>query len=142
MNGGNAINSTFFQFQTQDNATISSVTPDDEVVHLTIQVEIEAHNRAFRFSMKQHKYLIQHKLRQVKSYLSNYLETTRTRSALSLEGSNPISDELAYQMELVLETVAKKVEFQAFNGTYNDGTSGDRQMRGLKAHQDLSAVTL
>ena len=41
-------------------------------------------------------------------------------------------------MELVLETVAKKVEFQAFNGTYNDGTSGDRQMRGLKAHQDLS----
>ena len=30
LNGGVAINSTFFQFQTQDNATVSSVTPDDE----------------------------------------------------------------------------------------------------------------
>ena len=41
-------------------------------------------------------------------------------------------------MELVLEQVAKKVEWAAFNATYADGTSGNRQMRGLKAHQDLS----
>ena len=52
--------------------------------------------------------------------------------------NNPINDELAYQMELVLETVAKKVEWSAFNASYNDGTSGNRQMRGLDQHCSLS----
>ena len=41
-------------------------------------------------------------------------------------------------MELVLETVAKKVEWSAFNAQYNDGTTGNRQMRGLDQHCSLS----
>jgi len=61
--------------------------------------------------------------------------------ALALEGNNPITDELAYQMELLLETVAKKVEWAAFNASYNDGTTGNRQMRGLSEHQALSGGT-
>ena len=140
LNGGNAINSTFFQFQTQDNATITSVTPDDEGG----SPNYSGRNRSAQQGVLQ----IFHEAAQV-SYTAqaasgeivpfqlsgNYKNSD---PALSLEGSNPISDELAYQMELVLETVAKKVEFQAFNGAYNDGTSGDRQMRGLKEHQDLS----
>ena len=125
--------STFFQFQTQDNATVSSVTPDDEGGSSTILEEAEAHNRAFfRFSTKQHKYLILHKQLSGEIYRFNYQKTSKNSDpALALAGNNPINDELAYQMELVLETVAKKVEWSAFNGTYNDGTSGDRQMRGL-----------
>ena len=140
LNGGNAINSTFFQFQTQDNATITSVTPDDEGG----SPNYSGRNRSAQQGVLQ----IFHEAAQV-SYTAqaasgeivpfqlsgNYKNSD---PALSLEGNNPISDELAYQMELVLETVAKKVEFQAFNGAYNDGTSGDRQMRGLKEHQDLS----
>ena len=140
LNGGNAINSTFFQFQTQDNATITSVTPDDEGG----SPNYSGRNRSAQQGVLQ----IFHEAAQV-SYTAqaasgeivpfqlsgNYKNSD---PALSLEGSNPISDELAYQMELVLETVAKKVEFQAFNGAFNDGTSGDRQMRGLKEHQDLS----
>ena len=140
LNGGNAINSTFFQFQTQDNAVVTSVTPDDEGG----SPNYSGRNRSAQQGVLQ----IFHEAAQV-SYTAqaasgeivpfqlsgNYKNSD---PALSLEGNNAISDELAYQMELVLETVAKKVEFQAFNGTYNDGTSGDRQMRGLKAHQDLS----
>ena len=57
---------------------------------------------------------------------------------LSLEGTNPVNDEMAAQLELVLELVAKKAEFQAFNGTFSDGTSSTRQMRGLDAHCNLT----
>jgi hypothetical protein len=45
---------------------------------------------------------------------------------------------MAAQLELVLELVAKKAEFQAFNGAFSDGTSSNRQMRGLDEHCSLT----
>jgi len=140
LNGGNAINSTFFQFQTQDNAVITAVTPDDEGG----SPNYSGRSRASQQGVLQ----IFHEAAQV-SYTAqaasgeivpfdlagNYKNSD---PALALAGTSPINDELAYQMELVLEQVAKKVEWAAFNATYADGTSGNRQMRGLKAHQDLS----
>jgi len=140
LNGGDAIQSTFFQFQTQDNATVTSVTPDDEG---------GAPNYSGRSRSAQQGVLqIFHEAAQV-SYTAQAASAEivpfdlsgnykNSDPALALAGTNPITDELAYQMELVLETVAKKVEWSAFNASYNDGTTGNRQMRGLKEHQDLS----
>ena len=140
LNGGVAINSTFFQFQTQDNATVSSVTPDDEGG----SPNYSGRSRSAQQGVLQ----IFHEAAQV-SYTAqaasgeivpfqlsgNYKNSD---PALALAGNNPINDELAYQMELVLETVAKKVEWSAFNASYNDGTTGNRQMRGLDQHCSLS----
>jgi len=143
LNGGIVTNTTFFQFQKQDNATVSSVTPDDEGG----QPNYSGRSRAAQQGVLQ----IFHEAVQISftaqaasgeivpfNLSGNYKNSD---PALSLEGSNPITDELAYQMELLLETVAKKVEWAAFNASYNDGTTGNRQMRGLKEHQALSGGT-
>ena len=140
LNGGVAINSTFFQFQTQDNASVTSVTPDDEggspnysgrtrsAQQGTLQIFHEA---------AQVSYTAQAASGEIVPFqlAGNYKNSD---PALALAGNNPINDELAYQMELVLETVAKKVEWSAFNASYNDGTTGNRQMRGLDEHCSLS----
>ena len=143
LNGGIVTNTTFFQFQKQDNATVSSVTPDDEGG----QPNYSGRSRAAQQGVLQ----IFHEAVQISftaqaasgeivpfNLSGNYKNSD---PALSLEGSNPITDELAYQMELLLETVAKKVEWAAFNASYNDGVVGNRQMRGLKEHQDLAGGT-
>lgn len=143
LNGGIVTNTTFFQFQKQDNAVVSSVTPDDEGG----QPNYSGRSRAAQQGVLQ----IFHEAVQISftaqaasgeivpfNLAGNYKNSD---PALSLEGSNPITDELAYQMELLLETVAKKVEWAAFNASYNDGTTGNRQMRGLKEHQDLTGGT-
>jgi len=143
LNGGIVTNTTFFQFQKQDNATVSSVTPDDEGG----QPNYSGRSRAAQQGVLQ----IFHEAVQISftaqaasgeivpfNLSGNYKNSD---PALALEGNNPITDELAYQMELLLETVAKKVEWAAFNASYNDGTTGNRQMRGLKEHQDLSGGT-
>lgn len=143
LNGGIVTNTTFFQFQKQDNATVSSVTPDDEGG----QPNYSGRSRAAQQGVLQ----IFHEAVQISftaqaasgeivpfNLSGNYKNSD---PALALEGNNPITDELAYQMELLLETVAKKVEWAAFNASYNDGTTGNRQMRGLKEHQDLAGGT-
>lgn len=143
LNGGIVTNTTFFQFQKQDNATVSSVTPDDEGG----QPNYSGRSRAAQQGVLQ----IFHEAVQISftaqaasgemvpfNLSGNYKNSD---PALALEGNNAITDELAYQMELLLETVAKKVEWAAFNASYNDGTTGNRQMRGLKEHQDLSGGT-
>ena len=140
LTGGKAINSTFFQFQTVDNAVVSSVTPGSEggtpnyngrsrsatqgvleIFHEAVQVTFTAqaaYGEIVPFDLA-----------------SSYKNSI---DKLALEGTNPINDEMAAQLELVLELVAKKAEFQAFNGAFSDGTSSDRQMRGLDAHCSLS----
>ena len=143
LNGGIVTNTTFFQFQKQDNATVSSVTPDDEGG----QPNYSGRSRAAQQGVLQ----IFHEAVQISftaqaasgeivpfNLSGNYKNSD---PALALEGNNPITDELAYQMELLLETVAKKVEWAAFNASYNDGVVGNRQMRGLKEHQDLAGGT-
>ena len=140
LNGGIVTNSTFFQFQTQDNVTVSSVTPAAEGEspsyscqdRASVQGCLEIFHEAVQVT-----FTAQAAFGEIVPFdLSNNYKNSIDK--LSLEGNNPITDELAYQMSLLLETVAKKVEYQAFNGTYNDGTSGNRQMRGLQAHTNLT----
>ena len=142
LNGGIVTNSTFFQFQTQDNVTVSSVTPAAEGGQPTYSGQSR--------SAQQGVLEIFHEAAQVTftaqaasgeivpfDLAANYKNSI---DKLALEGNIPVTDELAYQMTLLLETVAKKVEFQAFNGQFNDGSNSgqNRQMRGLDQHCSLS----
>jgi hypothetical protein len=140
LTGGKAINSTFFQFQTVDNAVVSSVTPGSEGgtpnyngrSRAAVQGVLEIFHEAVQVT-----FTAQAAYGEIVPFdlAANYKNSI---DKLSLEGTNPINDEMAAQLELVLELVAKKAEFQAFNGTFSDGTSSDRQMRGLDAHCNLT----
>ena len=140
LTGGKAINSTFFQFQTVDNAVVSSVTPGSEGgtpnyngrSRSAVQGVLEIFHEAVQVT-----FTAQAAYGEIVPFdlAANYKNSI---DKLALEGTNPINDEMAAQLELVLELVAKKAEFQAFNGTFSDGTSSDRQMRGLDAHCSLS----
>tara|TARA_Y100000114_G_scaffold145723_1_gene155665 strand:- start:348 stop:1379 length:1032 start_codon:yes stop_codon:yes gene_type:complete len=140
LTGGKAINSTFFQFQTIDNATVSSVTPGAEGgtpnfngrSRSAIQGVLEIFHEAVQVT-----YTAQAAYGEIVPFdlASSYKNSI---DKLALEGTNPVNDEMAAQLELVLELVAKKAEFQAFNGAFSDGTSSNRQMRGLDAHCSLS----
>ena len=140
LTGGKAINSTFFQFQTIDNATVSSVTPGAEGgtpnfngrSRSAIQGVLEIFHEAVQVT-----YTAQAAYGEIVPFdlASSYKNSI---DKLALEGTNPVNDEMAAQLELVLELVAKKAEFQAFNGAFSDGTSSNRQMRGLDAHCNLT----
>ena len=140
LTGGKVVNSTFFQFQTIDNATVSSVTPGTEGgtpnyngrSRSAVQGVVEIFHEAVQLT-----YTAQAAFGEIVPFdlTSTYKNSI---DKIALEGTNPVNDEMAAQLELVLELVAKKAEFQAFNGTFSDGTSSDRQMRGINAHCDLS----
>jgi hypothetical protein len=144
LNGGVVSNTTYFQFQTQDNETISSVTPETEGG----QPSYNGRSRSAQQGVLQ----IFHEAVQVSftaqaaygeivpfDLANNYKNSI---DKLSLEGNNPVTDELAYQMELLLEKIAKMVEWSAFNASFDDGTGANpRQMRGLKEHLDLTGGT-
>ncbi len=140
LTGGKVVNSTFFQFQTIDNATVSSVTPGSEGgtpnyngrSRSAVQGVVEIFHEAVQLT-----YTAQAAFGEIVPFdlASTYKNSI---DKIALEGTNPVNDEMAAQLELVLELVAKKAEFQAFNGTFSDGTSSDRQMRGINAHCDLS----
>lgn len=50
----------------------------------------------------------------------------------AFEGTNPVNDEMAFQIEELLSKIAREVEFEFFNATFNDGTDGNpREMRGI-----------
>ena len=50
----------------------------------------------------------------------------------AFEGSNPNDDEMAFQIEELLSKIAREVEYEFFNATFNDGTDGNpREMRGI-----------
>ena len=105
LNGGNAINSTFFQFQTQDNAVITAVTPDDEGG----SPNYSGRSRASQQGVLQ----IFHEAAQV-SYTAqaasgeivpfdlagNYKNSD---PALALAGTSPINDELVPKSRLIAE---------------------------------------
>jgi len=140
LTGGKAINSTFFQFQTVDNAVVSSVTPGSEGgtpnyngrSRSAVQGVLEIFHEAVQVTFTAQAAYGEIVPFDLASSYKNSIDK------LALEGTNPINDEMAAQLELVLELVAKKAEFQAFNGTFSDGTSANRQMRGLDAHCSLS----
>ena len=142
LNGGIVTNATFFQFQTQDNVTVSSVTPGAEggqpnysgQSRSSVQGVLEIFHEAVQISFSAQAASGEIVPFDLSANYKNGIDK------LALEGINAITDELAYQMSLLLETVAKKVEYQAFNGTFNDGSTGgqNRQMRGLQAHVNLT----
>ena len=142
LNGGIVTNATFFQFQTQDNVTVSSVTPGAEggqpnysgQSRSSVQGVLEIFHEAVQISFSAQAASGEIVPFDLSANYKNGIDK------LALEGNNAITDELAYQMSLLLETVAKKVEYQAFNGTFNDGSTGgqNRQMRGLQAHVNLT----
>ena len=140
LTGGKAINSTYFQFQTVDNAVVSSVTPGSEGgtpnyngrSRAAVQGVLEIFHEAVQITFTAQAAYGEIVPFDLASSYKNSIDK------LSLEGTNPINDEMAAQLELVLELVAKKAEFQAFNGAFSDGTSSTRQMRGLDEHCSLS----
>ena len=140
LTGGKAINSTYFQFQTVDNAVVSSVTPGSEGgspnfngrSRSAVQGVLEIFHEAVQITFTAQAAYGEIVPFDLASSYKNSIDK------LSLEGTNPVNDEMAAQLELVLELVAKKAEFQAFNGAFSDGTSSNRQMRGLDEHCSLT----
>ena len=140
LTGGKAINSTYFQFQTVDNAVVSSVTPGSEGgapnfngrSRSAVQGVLEIFHEAVQITFTAQAAYGEIVPFDLASSYKNSIDK------LALEGTNPVNDEMAAQLELVLELVAKKAEFQAFNGAFSDGTSSTRQMRGLDEHCSLT----
>ena len=64
---------------------------------------------------------------------SGYLNSQAMESGTAaFEGTNPINDEMAFQIEELLSKIAREVEYEFFNATFNDGTDGNpREMRGI-----------
>lgn len=155
--GGKVIQSTFFQFQTADNVTISSAATEGteggqpteylgrnrgaytqvtQIFHKGVKMSytaMAAYNQQNTFDLGAAGYAS-----------SDGDGTTTGADKLALFGGNPITDELAEQLELALEKVAREVEYFAINGVFADGTHasnpiGDnRTFRGLSAHCALN----
>jgi hypothetical protein len=155
--GGKSIQSTFWQFQVEDNAVISSEptkgqegsTPteylgrDRAAYHYVTQIfhkGVQMTYTALASTQNQNPF----------SLTANIVDasdgdgTTTAADKLGLFGGSAVNDEFAFQMEKALEKVAREVEWFAFNGTYSDGAnvtpgSGTREMRGLKEWCELNA---
>ena len=148
LNGGTAIQSTFFQIQAADNATVSSeptkgqegAAPTEylgrdrvaytfvtQVFHKGVQMTYTA----LASYMNQNPF-------DLSANIANSSDGDGTVTAgdkLGLFGGNPVTDEFANQLELAMEKVAREVEWFAFNGTFADGAnttpgSGTREMSG------------
>ena len=149
LNGGKTIQSTFFQIQAADNATVSSEpTKGQEGAAPT---EYLGRDRvAYSFVTQVFHKGVQMTYTALASYnnqnpfdlsanIANSSDGDGTVTAgdkLGLFGGSPITDEFANQMELAMEKVAREVEWFAFNGTFADGANttpgaGTREMRGL-----------
>jgi len=157
LNGGNAIQSTFWQVQIADNAKVSSEpTKGQEGAAPT---EYLGRDRAaYTFGTQVFHKGVQMTYTALASYqnqnpfdlsanIANSSDGDGTVTAadkLGLYGAgSPIVDEFALQMELALEKVAREVEWFAFNGTFADGAnttpgSGTREMRGLYEYLQLN----
>jgi len=64
---------------------------------------------------------------------TGYLNSQAMESGTAaFEGTNPVNDEMAFQIEELLSKIAREVEYEFFNATFNDGTDGNpREMRGI-----------
>ena len=155
--GGKSINSTFWQFQVEDNAVISSEptkgqegsTPteylgrDRAAYHYVTQIfhkGVQMTYTALASTQNQNPFTLSANIVEA----SDGDGTTTAADKLGLFGGSAVNDEFAFQMEKALEKVAREVEWFAFNGTYSDGAnvtpgSGTREMRGLKEWCELNA---
>jgi hypothetical protein len=155
--GGKVIQSTFWQFQVEDNAVISAEptkgqegsTPteylgrDRAAYHYVTQIfhkGVQMTYTALASTQNQNPFTVSANIVNA----SDGDGTTTAADKLGLFGGSPVNDEFAFQMEKALEKVAREVEWFAFNGTYSDGAnvtpgSGTREMRGLKEWCELNA---
>ena len=149
LNGGKSINSTFWQVQVEDNATISSEptkgqegsTPTEylgrdraaytyvtQIFHKGVQMTYTA----LASNQNQNPFDLSANIVNT----SDGDGTTTAADKLALFGGTPVSDEFAFQMEKAMEKVAREVEWFAFNGSFSDGAnttpgSGTREMYGV-----------
>ena len=149
LNGGKVLNSTFWQVQVEDNATISAEptkgqegsTPTEylgrdraaytyvtQIFHKGVQMTYTA----LASTGNQNPF-------DLSANIANSSDGDGTVTAadkLGLFGGNPVNDEFALQLEKAMEKVAREVEWFAFNGSFSDGAnvtpgSGTREMYGL-----------
>jgi len=155
--GGKVIQSTFWQFQVEDNAVITSEptkgqegsTPTEylgrdraaytyatQIFHKGVQMTYTA------LASTQNQNPLTLSANIVNQ--SDGDGTTTAGGALGFFGGSPVTDEFAFQMEKAMEKLAREVEWFAFNGTYSDGAnvtpgSGTREMRGISEWCSLNA---
>ena len=157
LNGGKVINSTFFQIQAADNATVSSEpTKGQEGAQPTEylgrdRVAFTGTTQVFHKGVKMTYTAMASYGNQnpfdLSANIANSSDgdgTTTAGDKLAFSDGNPIVDEFAEQMALAMEQVAREVEWFAFNGTFADGAnttpgSGTREMRGLAEYLALNA---
>ena len=149
LNGGKVLNSTYWQVQVEDNATVSSepakgqegAAPTEylgrdraaytyvtQIFHKGVQMTYTA----LASTGNQNPFTLS-------AAITNQSDgdgTTTAGTAQGLFGGNPINDEFALQLEKAMEKVAREVEWFAFNGSFSDGAnvtpgSGTREMYGL-----------
>ena len=149
LNGGKVLNSTFWQVQVEDNATISAEptkgqegsTPTEylgrdraaytyvtQIFHKGVQMTYTA----LASTGNQNPFTLS-------AAITNQSDgdgTTTAGTAQGLFGGNPVNDEFALQLEKALEKVAREVEWFAFNGSFSDGANvtpgdGTREMWGI-----------
>ena len=157
LNGGKVINSTFFQIQAADNATVSSEpTKGQEGAQPTEylgrdRVAFTGTTQVFHKGVKMTYTAMASYGNQnpfdLSANIANSSDgdgTTTAGDKLAFSDGNPIVDEFAEQMGLAMEKVAREVEWFAVNGTFADGAnttpgSGTREMRGLAEYLALNA---
>ena len=149
LNGGKVLNSTYWQVQVEDNATISSepskgqegAAPTEylgrdraaytyvtQIFHKGVQMTYTA----LASTGNQNPFTLS-------AAITNQSDgdgTTTAGTAQGLFGGNAINDEFALQLEKAMEKVAREVEWFAFNGSFSDGAnttpgSGTREMYGI-----------
>ena len=149
LNGGKTLNSTFWQVQVEDNATVSSepakgqegsspteylgrdraaYTYVTQIFHKGVQMTYTA----LASTANQNPFDLSDNI--VNS--SDGDGTTTAGDKLAFFGGSPVADEFAFQMEKTMEKIAREVEWFAFNGSFSDGAnttpgSGTREMWGI-----------
>jgi len=135
LTGGKLINSPVFQTQLSAAPTLGAVTPGTEGATPTYFGEtrtstidaVQIWNRGVKLT---------YSALAAKGYLTSQAMESGTAA---FEGSNPINDELAFQLEELLSVIAREVEAEFFDATFNDGTDGNpREMRGLNEWLSVS----
>ena len=147
--GGKVLQSTFWQFQTADTASITSAptvgteggqpteylgrdraayTYVTQIFHKGVQMTYTA----LASTGNQNPFDLSANIVNT----SDGDGTTTAADKLGLFGGNPVNDEFALQLEKAMEKVAREVEWFAFNGSFSDGAnvtpgSGTREMYGL-----------
>jgi hypothetical protein len=133
LSGGKLLNSPVFQTQQVDTPTVNSYTAVAEGGTPTYFGRSRS-SQIDTLSIFNQGVKLTYSALASTGYLNSQAMGTGTAA---FEGTNPVQDELAFQMEELLSKIAREVEYTFFNSSFNDGTDGNpRAMRGLLTHLD------